>query len=58
MSTDCNEEPRSHYEALLLKGTKYQLPVYGKMPIVNGFYKACVTFHFSFCSIRDGRFEI
>jgi hypothetical protein len=31
-------------DILLLKGTKHQLSVHGKMVIVNGFSKACVTF--------------
>jgi hypothetical protein len=35
------EPPHSHYDALVLKETKYQLFIYGKMPIVNGFPKAC-----------------
>jgi hypothetical protein len=44
-------------DTLLLKGTKHQLSVYDKMPIVNGFSKACGTFQFSFWSITEGRFE-
>ena len=43
---------------LLLKGTKHELSVYGKMPILNGFSKACVTSQFNFCPIREGRFDI
>ena len=44
-------------DILLLKGTKHQLSEYGKMPLLYGFSKACVTFQFSFCPIR-GQFEI
>jgi len=44
-------------DTLLLKGTKHQLSVYDKMPIVNGFSKTCVTFQFSFWSITEARFE-
>jgi hypothetical protein len=44
-------------DTLLLKGTKHQLSICGKMPIVNGFSKACVTFQFSFWSITKRRFE-
>jgi len=45
-------------DILVLKGTKHQLSVYDKMPMVHGFSNACVTFQFSFCPIREGRFEI
>jgi hypothetical protein len=31
----------------------HQLSVYDKMPIVNGFSKACFTFQFSLCPIED-----
>jgi len=43
-------------DTLLLKGTKHQLSIYDKMPIVNVFSKVCVTFQFSFWSIT-GVFE-
>ena len=45
-------------DILLLKWTKHQLSIYGKMPIVNGFSKACVTFQSSSCPIQEERFEI
>jgi hypothetical protein len=41
----------------MLKGTKHQLSIYDKMPIVNGFSKVCVTFQFSFWSITKEWFE-
>ena len=40
-------------DTLLLKGTKHQLSVFDKMPMVRRFFYACFTFQFRACTMAN-----
>jgi len=43
---------------LLLKGTKHQLSVFDKIPVVHRLFHACFTFQFRLCSVYRRKFGI
>ena len=50
--TDCGRTE----DTLLLKGTKHQLSVFDKTPMVRRFFHACFTFQFRACTVYRRKF--